>query len=75
MGILTSITSGFIKDFLKEKVFTKDNINKILGFRSKKHGYYNQLRLILRGMPFIYKDFDSQVLSDFQDIEIIHRLS
>ncbi|MDB5011855.1 MAG: hypothetical protein JWQ25_57 [Daejeonella sp.] len=74
-SIIESISSGIIGDFIKEKIFTRNNIYWIKSIIYKKQRYYNELRGILKDMPFIYKDFDADVLSDFQSIEFRKRNS
>src|SRR5262249_706488 len=37
---------------------------------SKRKKYYKSLEESIKNMPFIYKDMDSQVLTDFQEITV-----
>ncbi|MBS1744071.1 MAG: hypothetical protein JST81_13650 [Bacteroidetes bacterium] len=73
LKILESLIPGFVSDFLKDKVFTMENLYSLKALVLKKHKYFNELRTLLTDMPFIYKDFDADVLKDFQSIEFKKR--
>ena len=60
IGVLASITAVFI---LKNII----NLSGYIPF--KKSRYFKEVEEKIKGMPFIYKDIDSDVLNDFVEID------
>lgn len=71
MSVVAGLFTGFLKDFLNKKVFTNENRDRIKNKFFKKSRYFKRLKVLLKDMPFIYKDFDLEVINDFQHIEAI----
>lgn len=80
MGVITSgiidFFVGIFQDIIKDK--GKDIIESSIRnkrkwglFSPKKKRYFNELENAIREMPFIYKDIELEVLTDFQDIKAI----
>jgi energy-coupling factor transporter ATP-binding protein EcfA2 len=69
MGVIINFLTDLVQSIIIEKGIKNINLNKVKIQLFLRYKYFKVLERLLNEMPFIYKDFDSEVLPDFQHVE------